>query len=128
MNGFTNNGVFTVKKDPFGGWEQSLQKSMAGAQENIGQALDGLFARVEADLRQRIEEHDEWPSEIADKTTVQSRNGGFEVWIDDDRAVGLEYGNDPQKAPAPLLRVMAAEREDEIGEGIREAIHRAVGI
>jgi hypothetical protein len=24
--------------------------------------------------------------------------------------------------------VMAAEREDEIGEGIREAIHRAVGI
>lgn len=128
MSGFTSKGLFSVTKEPFGDWSTATKKAAAVAPQAITRHIGRVFSAVEDEVREAINESPEWPSEIADRSSFRPQAGGYELHIEDERAADLEFGRDPQRAPAALLRPMGNQMTERLGGGIREAVRRGAGI
>lgn len=126
MSGFTNQGAFSVTKEPFSDWAKDLAKVTAGLQGRVSSSIDQVMAGMESGLRSEIKAHPGWPDDMADKASVRAKDGEYEVLVDDHRAHGLEYGSDPEKSPSPVIEPFGARTEQEAGKQIEDAVRRAV--
>lgn len=127
MNGFTNSGGFTIKS-PFGDLAKRVERAAAAAPQRVSSNMDRVFGRLEDDVRDAIREHPAWPNEIADKTSVKAVDGEFELQVDDERMPGLEFGRDPQKAPASLVAPLFQQRRLDVEDDLSVAVARGVGL
>lgn len=128
MSGFLTNGAFSITKEPFGDWAKSLAKITAGLQPRLEASIDQVMAGMERGLQDEIRSHPAWPNDLADKTSVQVQDGEYQVQVNDPRAHGLEFGNDPEHAASPLIEPYGATMEPVLGQKIESLVRREVGL